>query len=357
MSTTENYFDLMRTLFDFEDLKKLVSRPDFKLIFDGMHGVSGPYATEVFTQIFGLSSDHILRCNVLPDFGGGHPDPNLTYAHDLVEQMGIFHHKDDAPDFGAACDGDADRNMILGKNFFVTPSDSIAIITANYKAIPFLRGGVSGAARSMPTSGALDRVCEKLGLNVYETPTGWKFFGNLLDNNMISLCGEESFGTGSFHVREKDGLWAVLCWLSILADKNRDNQGKLVSVEDIVKAHWAEYGRNYYQRYDYENLETADADKVFKQLESQMSVFEAEGAGNTAVNFSYTDPVDHSVSANQGYIFKYADGSRFVFRLSGTGSSGATIRIYLEKYSQDTNLVVEEALKDIADRALAACQI
>jgi phosphoglucomutase len=174
---------------------------------------------------------------------------------------------------------------------------------------------------------------------------------------MISLCGEESFGTGSFHVREKDGLWAVICWLSILADKNRESHDKLVSVEDIVKAHWAEYGRNYYQRYDYENLETADADKVFKQLESQMSVFEAEAEGNTAVNFCYTDPVDHSVSANQGYIFKYADGSRFVFRLSGTGSSGATIRIYLEKYSEDPNLVVEEALKDIAERALSASLI
>jgi phosphoglucomutase len=221
VSTTENYFKLLKTLFDFEDLKSFVNRPDFKLVFDGMHGVSGPYATEAFTKILGLSEDHLLRCNVLPDFGHGHPDPNLTYAHDLVELMGIFHHKDDAPDFGAACDGDADRNMILGKNFFVTPSDSIAILTANHKSIPFLRGGISGAARSMPTSGALDRVCEKLGLKVYETPTGWKFFGNLLDNDMISLCGEESFGTGSFHVREKDGLWAVLCWLSILADKNR----------------------------------------------------------------------------------------------------------------------------------------
>ena len=182
--------------------------------------------------------------------------------------MGVFVNRDDAPDFGAACDGDADRNMILGKNFFVTPSDSIAILTANFKSIPFLKGGITGAARSMPTSGALDRVLDQLGFPTYETPTGWKFFGNLLDNNMISLCGEESFGTGSFHIREKDGLWAVLCWLSILADRNRTSPDRLISVEEIVKGHWAEYGRNYYQRYDYENLETAQADKVFAQLES-----------------------------------------------------------------------------------------
>lgn len=232
-----------------------------------MHGVSGPYAELIFNEVLGVPLENLFRCNVLPDFGHGHPDPNLTYASDLVTTMGIFHHREDAPDFGAACDGDADRNMVLGKNFFVTPSDSIAIITANYKSIPFLKEGIKGAARSMPTSGALDRVTAKLGIPMYETPTGWKFFGNLLDNNMISLCGEESFGTGSFHVREKDGIWAVLCWLSILADKNRDTE-KLVSVSDIVNGHWNEYGRNYYLRYDYETLETADADKVFKHLES-----------------------------------------------------------------------------------------
>lgn len=266
-SSTAVYYDLLKTLFDFDELKRFVSRPDFNMVFDGMHGVSGPYATLLFHEVLGVPQENLFRCNVLPDFGHGHPDPNLTYAADLVEKMGIFNHKDNAPDFGAACDGDADRNMILGKNFFVTPSDSVAVLTANYKSIPFLRGGISGAARSMPTSGALDRVTEKLGIPVYETPTGWKFFGNLLDNNMISLCGEESFGTGSYHVREKDGVWAVLCWLSILADKNKDTE-KLVSVADIVQAHWNEFGRNYYQRYDYENLETADADKIFKQLES-----------------------------------------------------------------------------------------
>lgn len=216
------------------------------MLFDGMHGASGPYAKRIFGEILGVMDENLLRCDVLPDFGKGHPDPNLTYAPDLVKRMGVFENLANAPDFGAACDGDADRNMILGKNFFVTPSDSIAIIAANYKSIPYLSKGITGAARSMPTSGALDLVMEKLGLNFYETPTGWKFFGNLLDANLISLCGEESFGTGSNHVREKDGVWAVLCWLQILADKNKNSPDHLVSIEDIVVSHWQEYGRNYY---------------------------------------------------------------------------------------------------------------
>lgn len=209
----------------------------------------------------------------------------------------------------------------------------------------------------MPTSGALDMVTKKLGIDCYETPTGWKFFGNLLDSGKIHICGEESFGTGSSHVREKDGVWAVLCWLQILAAKNTDASAPLVTVEQIVREHWKEYGRNYYRRYDYENLPTEDAAKVFAQIESQFSVFEGEAEGNTAVNFEYTDPVDQSVSKNQGYIFKYADGSRFVFRKSGTGSSGATIRVYLEKYSENPDLDVTEALKEISDRALNLCQL
>lgn len=228
-----------------------------------------------------------MRCNVLPDFGNGHPDPNLTYAKELVDLMGIFNNNPEAPEFGAACDGDADRNMILGKGFFVTPSDSVAVIVANYQYIPYLAGGLTGAARSMPTSGALDNVCQQLGLNCYETPTGWKFFGNLLDSGLIQICGEESFGTGSLHVREKDGVWAVLCWLQILAARNPDPNQPLVRVEDIVKEHWARFGRNYYQRYDYENLETEAANQVFAQIESQFSVFESEQEGNSAVNFSY----------------------------------------------------------------------
>lgn len=259
-----------------------------------MSGVAGPYAKAVFQGEFGLDESSLMRCDPLPDFGKGHPDPNLTYAKDLVDKLGINSEEDgDYPAFGAACDGDADRNMILGRKFFVTPSDSIAIITANYESIPFLKGGLKGAARSMPTSGALDRVCSGLGIDVYETPTGWKFFGNLLDAGKIQLCGEESFGTGSFHVREKDGLWAVICWLQILADKNKDTEvGSLVTVENIVRDHWQKYGRNYYQRYDYETLENENAAKVFEQIEASMPVFAAETEGNTATNFTYTDPVD-----------------------------------------------------------------
>ena len=207
------HVELMKNLFNFEMMKKLIARSDFSLCFDGMHGVSGPYARRLLINELGVPSDSLMRCDVLEDFGGSHPDPNLTYAPELVSQMGVFENKSDAPSFGAACDGDADRNMILGKNFFVTPSDSVAIITANFKRIPYLSSGIKGAARSMPTSAALDRVLEKLGLPNYETPTGWKFFGNLLDEGMIQICGEESFGTGSAHIREKDGLWAVLCWL------------------------------------------------------------------------------------------------------------------------------------------------
>jgi len=241
-----------------------VNRKDFSLLFDGMHGAAGPYARRILVELFGLPEKSVMRCNVLPDFGGGHPDPNLTYAEDLVRSLGVFDTSIEAPDFGAACDGDADRNMILGRHFFVTPSDSIAVIAANSKLIPYLSKGLAGVSRSMPTSGALDRVAAKLGLPIYEVPTGWKFFGNLLDAGLITLCGEESFGTGSYHIREKDGIWAVLCWLSILAERNYSNEGKLVGVEEVVRGHWKEFGRNYYQRYDYENLETAQADKVFK---------------------------------------------------------------------------------------------
>jgi len=355
VDNAEGWVNLMKTLFSFDQIGNLIKRNDFDMCIDSMHGVAGPYANKIFGELFGLGKNQLMRCNVLPDFGGCHPDPNLTYAKELVEKMGVFVPKADAPDFGAACDGDADRNMILGKGFFVTPSDSVAIIVAQYKCIPYLSGGVTGAARSMPTSGALDMVTTKLNLGNYETPTGWKFFGNLLDSEKIHICGEESFGTGSSHVREKDGLWAVLCWLQILAAKNQDTSKPLVTIEQIVKDHWATYGRNYYRRYDYEGLETADADKVFARIESQFGVFEKESAGNTSTNFSYTDPVDGSVSKNQGYIFKYADGSRFVFRKSGTGSSGATIRVYLEKYSKDINQDVAEALKDISERALSLC--
>ena len=351
LSNSQIWVDLMRTLFNFDQIKALIERPDFNLTVDGMHGVAGPYVVALFGEIFGVKD--LMRCDTLPDFGGGHPDPNLTYAKELVERMGIFEAKDSHPDFGAALDGDADRNMILGNRFFVTPSDSIAMIVANYKDIPYLSKGITGASRSMPTSGALDQVTNKLGLELFETPTGWKFFGNLLDAGRIQVCGEESFGTSSLHVREKDGLWAVLAWLQILAAKNTDPSKPLVTVEQIAKAHWAEYGRNYYRRYDYENLESELAAKVFAQIEASFASFKAEAEGNTAVNFSYTDPIDGSVSKNQGYIFKWADGSRFVFRKSGTGSSGATIRVYLEKYSKDIDQDVTVALKEISDKALS----
>lgn len=228
VDNAEGYISLMKTLFNFDQIKALIARPDFNMCFDGMHGVAGPYAKKIFGEMFGVSE--LLRCNTLPDFGGCHPDPNLTYAKDLVIKMGLGAEAS-SYDFGAACDGDADRNMILGKSFFVTPSDSVAIIVANYKSIPYLSKGLAGAARSMPTSGALDNVTKALGLENFETPTGWKFFGNLLDAGRIHICGEESFGTGSSHVREKDGLWAVLCWLQILADKNQDASAPLVSVE------------------------------------------------------------------------------------------------------------------------------
>jgi phosphoglucomutase len=219
----------MKTLFNFDQIKAFIERPDFSMTVDGMHGVAGPYVQAVFGEIFGVKD--LMRCDVLPDFGGGHPDPNLTYAKELVAKMGIFEAKESHPDFGAALDGDADRNMILGNKFFVTPSDSLAMIVANYKVIPYLSKGITGAARSMPTSGALDKVTEKLGFEVFETPTGWKFFGNLLDAGRIQICGEESFGTSSLHVREKDGLWAVLAWLQILAAKNSDPSAPLVTVE------------------------------------------------------------------------------------------------------------------------------
>jgi phosphoglucomutase len=342
-----DYVDLMESMFDFVAIKALFNS-GFSMKFDGMHAVTGPYAKEIFANRLGAYDASLMNCEVLEDFGGGHPDPNLTYAHELVEIV----YGDHAPDFGAASDGDGDRNMILGKGFFVTPSDSLAIIAANAHLIPAYQSGIAGVARSMPTSGAVDRVAEKMKIACYETPTGWKFFGNLMDAGKVTLCGEESFGTGSSHVREKDGLWAVLCWLNIVAAKND-------SVENIVKSHWAEYGRNVYSRHDYENIPTEAANAVINHLRNQFDTLIDQVFGNYQVkmcdDFSYIDPIDGSVSSQQGLRILFVDGSRIVFRLSGTGTQGATIRIYLEAFEPDTAkhyLDAQDALQEMIQIAL-----
>lgn len=342
-----DYADLMESMFDFSAIKALFNS-GFTIKFDAMHAVTGPYAKEIFAHRLGASPSSLMNCEVLEDFGKGHPDPNLTYAHDLVDIV----YGGQAPDFGAASDGDGDRNMILGKGFFVTPSDSLAVIAANAHLIPAYQSGIAGVARSMPTSGAVDRVAEKMQIQCYETPTGWKFFGNLMDAGKVTLCGEESFGTGSSHVREKDGLWAVLCWLNIVAAKKE-------SVETIVKAHWAEYGRNVYSRHDYENIPTEDANSVITHLRNQFDTLVGKTFGHyqvkTCDDFSYTDPVDGSVSHLQGLRVLFDDGSRIVFRLSGTGTQGATIRIYLEAYEPDMTkhyLDAQDALQEMIQIAL-----
>ncbi len=324
-----DYAELMEKLFDFDKIRQLL-QGDFSMCMDSLHAVTGPYAKALFEKTLGAKAGTVTNGEPLEDFGGGHPDPNLVYAHDLVEIM----FSDDAPDFGAASDGDGDRNMILGNNFFVNPSDSLAIIAANATLVPGYKDGLSGIARSMPTSQAADRVAEKLGVDCYETPTGWKFFGNLLDADKITICGEESFGTGSNHVREKDGLWAVLFWLNILAERQQ-------SVEDIAVEHWKTYGRNFYSRHDYEGVDGAKASELMDGVRSQLSTLPGQQLGGYTVDyaddFSYTDPIDGSVSKNQGIRIGFTDGSRMVFRLSGTGTQGATLRLYLESYEPNAD--------------------
>mmetsp|Transcript_6288 Transcript_6288/g.11195 ORF Transcript_6288/g.11195 Transcript_6288/m.11195 type:complete len:651 (-) Transcript_6288:870-2822(-) len=321
----DNYVKMLEEVFDFERLKMFLRECEMKMCFDGMHAVTGEYARRIFVERLGLSTESLMNCTSREDFGGQHPDPNLTYAKELVSRMGEL-------DFGAASDGDGDRNMILGRNFFVSPSDSIAVIADHaQQCVPFFKNGLRGVARSMPTSRALDRVAAAQGIALYETPTGWKFFGNLMDAGLISLCGEESFGSGSTHVGEKDGLWAVLMWLSIIAYRNRHVQsgGSLgVSVQEIVESHWMRYGRDYYARHDYEQVSLESAQEMMQHLRDQIG----KHRDYVISEFSYTDPIDQSVVSNQGLCVAVGERSRIVFRLSGTGSSGATIRVYFESY-------------------------
>lgn len=353
-----DYADLMQTLFDFAAIKTLLAS-GFKMKFDAMHAVTGPYAQEIFVNRLGTSADSLMNCVPSEDFGGGHPDPNLTYAEDLVK---IMFAGEAALDFGAASDGDGDRNMILGKNFFVTPSDSLAVLAANATLVPAYANGIAGVARSMPTSGAVDRVANKLNIPCYETPTGWKFFGNLMDAGKVTLCGEESFGTSSSHVREKDGLWAVLFWLNILANKHVVSG--VASVEQILMSHWLEYGRNVYSRHDYEAIPTDAANSVMEHIKSQFNTLPKQSFGTytakTCDDFSYHDSIDGSVSNNQGVRILFDDGSRIVFRLSGTGTEGATLRIYLEAFEPDStkhHLDAQIALAEMIKIALQISQL
>ena len=347
-----DYAELMESLFDFDAIRALLAG-GFRMQFDAMHAVTGPYAREIFVNRLGAPASSVMNAIPLPDFGNGHPDPNLTYAHELVE---IVYGKD-APDFGAASDGDGDRNMILGQRFFVNPSDSLALIAANAHLIPGYQSGLAGIARSMPTSAAADRVAKVLGIPCYETPTGWKFFGNLMDAGKVTLCGEESFGTGSDHVREKDGLWAVLFWLNIVAARKQ-------SVETIVLEHWAKFGRNVYSRHDYEGIPTDAANGVMKLLKDNFTTLPGKKFGNYTVDFcddfSYTDPIDASVSTGQGIRIIFTDGSRIVFRLSGTGTEGATLRIYLEAFEPDVSkhkLDAQTALAELINIALQVTEL
>lgn len=346
VDSVADYAALMETLFDFDAIRSLI-KSGFTLRFDSMHAVTGPYGKEILEKRLGAPEGTCLNFVPLTDFGGHHPDPNLVYAKELYDLLMSA----DGPDFGAASDGDGDRNLIIGKGIFITPSDSLAMLAANAHLAPGYKAGLKGIARSMPTSGAADRVAEKLKIGMYETPTGWKFFGNLLDADMATICGEESSGTGSNHVREKDGLWAVLLWLNILAVRR-------VSVQEIALEHWAQYGRNYYSRHDYEGVDTASANKVIDALRTKLASLPGTSVQGLKIaaadDFAYHDPVDKSVSEHQGIRILFEGGSRVVFRLSGTGTSGATIRVYIERYEPDPSRHDLETQGALADLILAA---
>ena len=338
-----DYAALMRELFDFDLLRGMFNR-GFTLRVDAMNAVGGPYAKAILEGELGAPVGSVVNAEPLEDFGGLHPDPNPVNAEDLIAHMNAA----DAPDFGAAMDGDADRNMVLGRNFVVTPSDSLALMTAHAMLIPGYKSGLLGVARSMPTSAAVDRVAKALGVPCFETPTGWKFFGNLLDAERVTLCGEESYGTGSSHIREKDGLWAILFWLSL-----QGATGK--SVQDLVTSHWLLYGRNYYTRHDYEGIDVDMANALMADLRAALPTLPGQVFGQRTIrvadDFAYTDPVDASVSKNQGVRLLFDDGARVIFRLSGTGTEGATLRLYLESYEDDPvhqHAPVQEKLADLA---------
>jgi phosphoglucomutase len=349
-----DYAELLESLFDFDRIARLLARPDFRMRFDAMHAVTGPYALAILEGRLGAPAGTVVNGKPLPDFGGGHPDPNPVYAADLVAALA-----DPASglSFGAASDGDGDRNMIVGRNFVVSPSDSLAVLVANHALIPAYAGGLAGVARSMPTSCAVDRVARDLGIACYETPTGWKYFGSLLDAGMATLCGEESAGTGSNHVREKDGLWAVLYWLNILAVRE-------IPADAIVRDHWRRFGRNVYSRHDYEGIDTAQADRLMDELRARLVQLPGSDCCGLRIaaadDFAYTDPVDGSRSERQGVRIMLDDGSRVVFRLSGTGTEGATLRVYLERFVADPSrheIPTQEALAPLIDLADAVARI
>lgn len=346
INSVNDYVEMLENIFDFSIIKKLFAR-GFTLQFDAMNAVGGPYAKHIIEDIFGAKSGSVVNATPLDDFGGLHPDPNPVNAAELVEIM----NGNNAPEFGAASDGDADRNMVLGRNLAVAPSDSLAILAANAHLIPGYKDGIAGIARSMPTSTAADRVAQSLGIPCFETPTGWKFFGNLLDAGKVTLCGEESYGTGSDHIREKDGVWAIVFWLNLIAVTGK-------TVNQLVTEHWSKFGRNFYSRHDYEAIDSSTANFLVENVRNQLKTLVGrEFYGREIViadDFSYMDPVDNSVSKNQGIRIIFSDDSRIIMRLSGTGTEGATLRVYLEKYEPDSskfNLDTQESLSDLINIA------